>query len=762
MKTFKTFLLLLVVLLFSGTLAFAQIYNETITVYNSGTTNISSWWVNGNCSMYRTTGGTASGQSPSYLTYVSGSCVAPGSSEVYKWQNSTVANSGCSTPGWNSMDMTVGYRCVGDSTTYYSSAWNSVGGHWNCATTNLVTDYNSHTFNIGRGSAPCYSNIVFTVHNSDSVAHYYALAGSMEIALGKSYNATGLNPGQTGTLTANGIPCADVAGYSVITLNTLKVGGDGGGDFMFWSPGDYENTAGTTAAYSPSSGGTSGSGGVDTGGSSPPQFDATSTNSPQIIWSSTNTDNSGTIAAVHDIGKALFDSSVKIGDQAHIDSLAETAAIQHIPTNVVASGGGGGVSNVWVQNFPTNTPFPTATFNGISNLLSANSIIPLSNFLSALQWSNAVAIAASSASLSNFLAQNNLNERTNDALLASGISNAIAILNTNEMQNLTGISNLLSSLSNSTNEDLATEMTQVGISNGIQNLIMWGSNDWTSLSLVNSNLVSLFSSNTNLYVGTNVAQEGTLSGMSNLLGSASEGVGTNVEAAYQAANDRLLGLIPGTATNYGSALAAATAATADERESVVDFIGSLTPVLPSANPSAPNMNVMIAGMTLDLDPVHEFPTVAAASLLGWTIILILAFLVEVSRLYWECVKVRATAQTGHVPNLEASGSFSILGCGGSIGGNAAGLAVSVGIPLLIIAAFTVAMKYLFENLGVDIAVAMNIQGWTNSLGAIGYYLLASFFPVSLAFSLLTTRLTLSFTMSHLVALASATLRFLIG
>jgi len=267
---------------------------------------------------------------------------------------------------------------------------------------------------------------------------------------------------------------------------------------------------------------------------------------------------------------------------------------------------------------------------------------------------------------------------------------------------------------------------------------------------------------TNAFAMTNYAQETTLGGLSNLLGSALTNSGLGFAGGFYSNKLNEIGaMIPMTATNAAAAESAAAAAQGDY--GIDGFISQLNPSLPPdsiAEPSIFQMN--FCGQNINLNPVAMFPQVANASIIGFRIVLLLAFLIEVGRMFWDLLKIRASTSTGGVPNLNVEVMAEILGCGGALGTNILGIFVALLVPLAFIALFIAAMGYLFSNLGISIAEAMNITAFSNSLGSVGYYLLSSFFPVSLCFSLVCTRITLQFTLGRIVDLATAGARFLWG
>jgi len=266
---------------------------------------------------------------------------------------------------------------------------------------------------------------------------------------------------------------------------------------------------------------------------------------------------------------------------------------------------------------------------------------------------------------------------------------------------------------------------------------------------------------TNTLGMTNFATETTLKGFTNLFSNAL----TNGEPGglYSNKLSFIAGLIPSSSTNKEAAETAAAAAQGDY--GVQGIIDQLNPIIPGPA-TAPDMVVHldfgISSYDMDLDPNHHWPEVSNAALIGWRIVLLLAFFAEIGRMFWKLIQIRASTQTGGVPNLNVEVMAEVLGCGGAFGSNILGMTVALIVPVIFISMFVALMIYLFANLGVTLADAMNLTNFTNSLGSVGYYLLSSFFPVTLSFSLVCTRLVLTFTLGKLLALATAASRFLWG
>lgn len=330
----------------------------------------------------------------------------------------------------------------------------------------------------------------------------------------------------------------------------------------------------------------------------------------------------------------------------------------------------------------------------------------------------------------------------------------------------------MSVLNTSINNQFATTTNLLG------QIAYWESTNagetWQMIHALTNLSVAGATGGTNIYNGssnvwvqnwpTNYNQEITQQGISNFLAMIASNTvprtnNYDTNTSELAQENRMWSLIPATATNAPAALAAAQAAEGDY--GINQFLSELNPVLPSDSPGDVNMTMDFCGQTIDLNPVHMFPQVANACYICTKIICLLLFLVEISRMFWELVRAKAATSSGGVPDLEVIGGAEFFGSGGEIGGNLAGLILAVFIPFAFIFLFSTVMAYLFNNLGINIADAMNISAFSTSLGD-GYNLLAAFFPVHLMFSLLCTRITLQFTMAKLFSIASNAARFLFG
>jgi hypothetical protein len=259
---------------------------------------------------------------------------------------------------------------------------------------------------------------------------------------------------------------------------------------------------------------------------------------------------------------------------------------------------------------------------------------------------------------------------------------------------------------------------------------------------------------TNHQSNTNLNQEATQQGISNLLAQ----IATNTSPQTNGSSG-MWSLIPNTATNADAATAAATAA--EGEYGMTAFLTALTPSIPADGIQSVDMTMNFCGQTIDLDPVHMFPSVANACYIGTKIIAELLFLLEIGRMFWSLVQTKASTSSGGVPDLEVIGGFEALTFGAEGGGNFIGAIVAVIVPFVFILIWSVAMAYLFSNIGVSVSEAMNITAFSSAMSG-GWYLLTSFIPVNLLFTLLCTRITLQFTMAKIVSIAANATRFLWG
>lgn len=170
--------------------------------------------------------------------------------------------------------------------------------------------------------------------------------------------------------------------------------------------------------------------------------------------------------------------------------------------------------------------------------------------------------------------------------------------------------------------------------------------------------------------------------------------------------------------------------------------------------SAATMKFQFCGQQIDLDPEATFPGMMAIVKAGWTFVLLVGFSLTTGKLFFEVSKTFSRAQTGGVPDLNAT--FA------GIGGNFLGVIVYGLCVIALIAVWVWVFNQLFtsvlSSLGLlpDASAAFSFGG-----NAIALYLLHSAFPVSLFLTLLGTRISLQWSAGKVVGIAAAASRFLI-
>lgn len=285
---------------------------------------------------------------------------------------------------------------------------------------------------------------------------------------------------------------------------------------------------------------------------------------------------------------------------------------------------------------------------------------------------------------------------------------------------------------------------------------------------------------TNLSIGlSNVAQENTLKGLTNLLGSKLSTLqGTMNSNAAQAHGDfmnltnmmggsngiaaRIWGLVPTSATNAASATNSAGSLISSLLGGVDgNAAGAAIGTKPTVPQGSTNGMVLSLGtiMTLNLDPESWAPGLMAAIKAVWTFLVLAAFAMWAGKLYFETTKVFATVQTGGVPDLNASVEGFTFGAGGNIAGVIVALAVPIAFITVSIVIVKLLIGWLLSNLGLIPAAGAAMTFGANN---IALYLLHSCFPVDLILTLLFLRMTLPFTIGHIVVGCAGAARFLWG
>ena len=279
---------------------------------------------------------------------------------------------------------------------------------------------------------------------------------------------------------------------------------------------------------------------------------------------------------------------------------------------------------------------------------------------------------------------------------------------------------------------------------------------------INGNLAAVSSNLWGSTAGLNqeVTQVGVLGGIlgvTNLIGIGNATlVGISNVLAFSATNGG-----GGTGAVYGvfgdmtnASAAEGSAQSWEDYTGLNNFVAMLSPTLPAESAGAGALSMAFCGQTLNFDPVVRFPSAVSMCFEGFKIAALLGFFLAVGGLYWKFLTVKATTQVGGLPVMDVE----IAGFGGNVVGFVVGRMVSIAFIVL----FSAASAYIFANIGASIADAMNVTAFTSQIPSTAWYLLESFFPVRLIFSLACTLIVLQFTLGKLVNLAVSASRFLVG
>jgi hypothetical protein len=244
------------------------------------------------------------------------------------------------------------------------------------------------------------------------------------------------------------------------------------------------------------------------------------------------------------------------------------------------------------------------------------------------------------------------------------------------------------------------------------------------------------------------------------LGNSGSGSGTNGLGIYSTNANVYPGL--GNGTNAGLGTGSGALGAADS--TVATFTNGLGSAPSVGAGSAAVFSFAFCGTTLNLDPESIFPGMPSIirQLMGWGETV--AFMLWFGKQYLRVSGIFATAQTGGVPDLEAS----VAGFGGNLLGYTAALVV----PFVYIGLWVGVFTYIFSvALGYETSSYFTTNPFTgmgsfttgsSATGAGALYLLNDFFPVPYTLSLLWTTMLLLVTMTKFVVVCSATSRFLFG
>lgn len=620
----------------------------------------------------------------------------------------------------------------------WQSSWNEDVGHTYYHTITIDPQPATHAWGVAGplyGQGPFYIRLncgtngcvatnytwTFNLTNNSPVPVRYQAFDDGDILCGGLVTAAGgggvgtwasLDPGQGLRMTFS-TPVGCGFGTTNVYVQSLAPG--------TWAISTCENVDGSSGTYTHSTGGykdppiygdwqftpPGGGGGGTGGGTTPPIIDPPSYYDPTNgfpINFGTNTDQAGFSALYDAISKGFAGTIGAVNTMSTDIQNKQTTQIAQLSalTNYVL-----GVSNAVVV---ARIAITNSTY-AVSNVIH-RSLLEQTNWLAGISNRNVVIASA----ITNVM----------------GTNIAIGSAGTNL---LTSMTNLLHGVSNMIGYGTSTNGI---VGNTLSNLLMGLSNAVVASSGTNGS-------------GTNVFDD---SGITNAIWGAHQSL-TNLYGEYST-NVFDAALIPSEATNASAAqsiIDVATEATTFLADYESAVLGTDPGTAPGGGGAPALFTISFMGENLNLDPAVRFPGIGTWSVGLWTLVLVLAFCYDASKAFFAATQTYAAAQTGGVPDLNGS----VLG----FGGNVAGLAVAVGIPFALIAIWVVVFQGIFGHILSTMGLANGIAD-ISPVSAGAWYLLNLLFPVSLAVSLLWTRITLYFTMGKLVFVGASASRFLFG
>jgi len=292
----------------------------------------------------------------------------------------------------------------------------------------------------------------------------------------------------------------------------------------------------------------------------------------------------------------------------------------------------------------------------------------------------------------------------------------------------------------SLNQSLSTVNTNLG-----SKLDSLANSFGTNFSMLNSNLSGLATNMTAL--SSNIARLDWVSSTNKEWWSnnaaaifAQMGSGTNAAAASNAAASILGSQFYGdygTAEGYANSLSNAASGFAPEEL------------------AEGGMSFEFCGHTLNFDPEYWYPGIMAIIYAAWSFVLVLGFSFWSGRLVLQVSHTYSTMATGGVPNLEGN----VFGTGG----NFAGVAVAIVVPVVIIGTLVVMSNWVISQLMSMLGLLPDaVSGFGLGNNNIAMYLFTNTFPVPLFLSLCATRIGLKFALAKAMFIRSAMLRFMWG
>lgn len=172
-----------------------------------------------------------------------------------------------------------------------------------------------------------------------------------------------------------------------------------------------------------------------------------------------------------------------------------------------------------------------------------------------------------------------------------------------------------------------------------------------------------------------------------------------------------------------------------------------------SGPEEPDLTMEFMGRTIDLNPAHQWPGLAAMVRAGFELMLWIWFINKMVHVFWENLKLLSNAKTGGVGSWQGAG---VLGWGTGLFGMFTGIA----IPAAFSAIFIFAVKWFLDHFFDKIAAGLNWGNWITLLG-VGYALIDAWFPISTWVSLTCTAWVSSLSVGFVASTAMIAARHLL-
>jgi len=222
-----------------------------------------------------------------------------------------------------------------------------------------------------------------------------------------------------------------------------------------------------------------------------------------------------------------------------------------------------------------------------------------------------------------------------------------------------------------------------------------------------------------------------------------------------AASNQIVSAFPTWGTNGQEALDKATQILDDGGvKSSMDRLKEKLAAPEISGPDEPDLTMEFMGRTIDLNPAHQWPGLAAMCRAGFELMLWVWFVTKMVNVFWDNLKLLGASKVSGVGNWQGAG---VLGWGTGLFGMVTGIAV----PAAFSAIFVFAMKWFLDHFFDKIAAGLNWGNWITLLG-VGYALLDAWFPISTFISLTCTYWISSLSVGMVASTAMLAARHLLG